>query len=95
MSIDIKLPNPKYFNNQYSDYFDQLELAVYHARKSYEKFKESAEKPDDILIWISPSDIDGADSLIKKIESADASKDKDRDEVWLETMENLEINISY
>ena len=95
MNITIKLPNRDYFQSDLESYFDQLELALFHARKSYEKMKSSVDKPDDIMLYISSEGIDGADSLIKKIESADRDKNKDRDEVWMDILNNLELNLSY
>lgn len=95
MQIKIKLPNPNQFRNEYSVYFDQLELAVYHARKSWEKINEAVDNPEDLSIYHSLEGIDRADSLIKKFEEADKSNNKDRDEEWFDLLEEVEINISY
>jgi len=36
MNIKIKLPNPTEFD--FEDWIDQMELSLFHAKKSYEKF---------------------------------------------------------
>jgi hypothetical protein len=96
MSIEVNIPSPEYFQNDLGAFFDQLELAVYHARKSYEKIAEKVEKPEDISLFFGSKNIDGANSVETLFKEADSSTDKDKDEVWFnEIMGNLQINISY
>ena len=40
--IKIKFPSPTALSNK--DWFEQMELAIFHAKKSYEKFTKDIEK---------------------------------------------------
>lgn len=42
--MKIKFPDPTEFKTDIDGFFDQLELSVYHARKSWEKIKISYSK---------------------------------------------------
>jgi hypothetical protein len=53
MNIKIKLPNPSELD--FTDWIDQMELSLFHAKKAYEKFRKSIDedKQEDILFYLS------------------------------------------
>lgn len=96
MTIDIKFPNPSNFSGNLSVYFDQLELCVYHARKAYEKIVEDIPSDNlrDVSIYYVHPDMRHADMAVKLIEDADKKDGTDRDEVFFDSIGELEMNIS-
>lgn len=91
MEIRIKLPNPGNTVGGVLGFIDQLELCLYHAKKSYEKMEKEIpeEKIEDISIYFScPS-----------IENSFGKDEKPIEELYLsDTQDNLqemELVISY
>lgn len=45
--MKINLPNPSEYLHKEDQFFDQLELAIYHAKKSWEKVKKTYTEEDE------------------------------------------------
>jgi hypothetical protein len=64
--MKIQLPNPNDYLHKEDQFWEQLELAIYHAKKSWEKIKKtysSEDEKNDLYPWIAftlPSEIENA-----------------------------------
>jgi len=89
--MKIQLPNPDEYLHNEDEFWEQLDLAIYHAKKSWEKIKKRYDEADakvENYPWL-------AFRHELKIENAlDDAKDKDGNYIDDGYKERQEINIS-
>lgn len=86
MLIEIKLPSP--VDLSIADWFEQMELALFHAKKSYEKFSAGIEpeKQDNISIHFSYPGMEKNGKYLKWQET---------EEMDFDDTQEIMLNISY
>ena len=84
--IRIKFPSPNDLSAQ--DWFEQMELTLYHAKKAYEKFIKNIpeEKQDDVGLWFDHPAMENN----KKFQALTMSE-----EISYEDTQEIEIVINY
>lgn len=88
--VKISLPNPNDFHDKPEQYFRQLELAIHHARKSYEELKNSDDISEDFYITYRHPEID-----LHNQELDDESFVKIHVDQENEGMQNIEIELNF
>ncbi len=80
----IRLPNPSDLSTK--DWFEQAELCLFHAKKSYEKFCKGLDNPEDVSLYFAYPEM----MRNKKFEEM-----LDKEEIEYEDSQCVEIVISY
>ena len=84
--IRIKLPSPNDLSAQ--DWFEQMELTLYHAKKAYEKFIKGIEedKRGDVLLYFNFPEMENNKTFQKLTMD---------EEITYEDTQEIELVISY
>ena len=94
MTIKIALPNPQDMKIQ--DWFSQMELALYHAKKSYGKYIENMEEAQiqDVSIYLSLPRLDPYMEDLNNGKGYEKVKELSWDDYY-DASQEIEIVISY
>lgn len=93
MNLKVKLPNPSEMSIE--DWFSQMELALYHAKKSYEKYiKDMDEKQiEDVSIYLRFPELE---PYMEDLDEKEPQKFKELSwEDWYNNSQEIEIIISH
>lgn len=82
--IKIKFPSPAELSGK--DWFEQMELTLFHLKKAYEKFSKGVEKPEDVSIWFDYPEMN-------KSEKYKALRDTEN--ISYEDTQEIEVVINY
>ena len=84
--IKIKIPSPNDLSAE--DWFEQMELTLYHAKKAYEKFIRDIEekKRENVSLYFSFPEMEN-NKVFQEL--------TDREEIPFEDTQEIEIVISY
>ena len=84
--IKIKFPSPVELSTE--DWFEQMELTLFHAKKAFEKFSKSVseENRKDISVYLSYPEMDRNKDYRKLLEN---------EEIYFNDSQEVEINICY
>lgn len=84
--IRIKFPSPAELSNE--DWFEQMELTLYHAKKAYEKFIRDIEeeKKEDVSLFFSYPEMD---------KNKKFGELQDKEEIDFVDTQQIELDISF